>query len=182
MTVAYFLRVFPDPYEPWLYDQLGALVDRGHEVHIYALSRGSEESLGRIMTRFNLPAPAITFATGGGRFTSSLQTVGRLASLSVRRPRTALAIVRSREVGDSSLKTRMAHSLRRYWHRRSDYSVIYASPAEMAMNALPMVRATNARFVVGFQGHDLFRHPESAYRRLLRRADVALHSASDDSA
>lgn len=178
MKVAYFLLRFPDPYEPWMYDQMKVLLTRGHEVHIYSRYRGSTASLHRVVACFDLlQRSEALLAADADHAPLRLRTLAQLAALFLRRPSTAAAILLSKG-GSRSLKTQMALSFRRYWECRSEYAAIYASPGDIAIDVLPMVQGTKARLIVGFQGHDLFRHSADSYRAVLDRADLAIAVSS----
>jgi len=178
MRVAFLVRHFPALSETFVLSQMTGLIDRGHEVDVFAES--PREALSHPdVARYGLASrahywPAIPAAT----LPRWLKGVTLLLREASRRPRVLPVMLNVAAYGRQSLNMRLAYAAWPARHgRRYDILQCHFGPLGIQGMALREMGALAGRLVTAFHGYDLSRLVRGGgrrYTRLFERGDLFL--------
>lgn len=180
MRIAFILHSFPRLSETFILNQITGLIDRGHDVDIYATSRTFDHTIHPDVDRYHLLDKAHYCA--GSDHNAILRVAKRSAILTARGCRRPLVMLRALRllplggVGASLALVSMAASLRR--HGRYDILHCHFGPNGLLGAHLKDVGATQGKLVTTFYGYDcstfVRNHGPHIYNRLFSRSDLIL--------
>jgi colanic acid/amylovoran biosynthesis glycosyltransferase len=178
MRVAYFVRVFPKLSETFVLNQITGVIDRGHDVSIFAFDRdesgASHPSIARHQllkkTRYLSPHSA-----AGRMFTRSLWEL--IGGLTQRTPRLIHALLKP-GMGYRWLNPTVFYSALPFL-RGPIHDIAHFQFGYVAMPLLPLIRhrVIQGRIVVSLRGNDLFkvlRGNAQASTAMIRSVDLFL--------
>lgn len=178
MRIAFLVDQFPAVSETFILHQLTGLIDRGHEVDIFASRRGDGAVVHEAVATYGLFSRTLchTFPETDGLVRKAqclLQSRKQISDLLRKRPKLLLA---PRATFSPSLwrKSQLLNGTRR------DYDVIHChfGPNGTLAVLLRELDILQGRVVTAFHGYDLSlylrRHGRSVYRRLFQSGDLFL--------
>lgn len=176
MRIAFVVGGFPRISETWILAQVTALLDRGHEVEIYARRASGESAVHADVTDYDLMRRSHCFnipATRSGRL---MRAAGVLARNLPRRPGTLLRCLNLPRYGSFYAILNNVMFVEPFLSQRYDAVLCHFGGNGMDFIALKDV-FPNTRFVTMFHGNDYFigdeKGPE-AFALLKRLGDAFL--------
>jgi colanic acid/amylovoran biosynthesis glycosyltransferase len=182
MRVLFVVGQFPAVSETFILGQATGLIDRGHELDIYAIAATRAVDgiahddvfrYGLAKRAFYLPGPH------KGRLPRVLRGASLAVETAMRRPRTLLAWARARQRG-AAVGTGQCLSRALPLIRRRRYDIVHCQFGTVAIPLLPLrsIGVADAPLVVSFRGYDISRfvreHGAAGYREVFAAADLFL--------
>ncbi len=180
MRIAFFLNEFPALSQPFILNQITGMIDRGHEVDIYAAQRFPTDKCHPQIASYGLLAKTRFFSDVPASYLERLlKAIGLTLSRGVwRRPGLVLRAMAVSNDGRTGLNMRLL-----YWALaladRGPYDVIHCQFGTLGPRALKLkeLRATNGRIITSFRGYDVNRvlaDTPSYYDQLFRNGSLFL--------
>ena len=179
MKLAYIVSEFPSLSETFILSQITSLLERGHEVDIYATRRGDAAARHPDVERYRLLARTRyhpDFSTVNGRARRLVRAAGIIGRMCLRRPsavRRWLGVLR-RDGAYRALN--LLFTADPFWRRDYDTIVTHFGPNGNAW--LWLKDWTRAKYACAFYGYDVSsyvrKHGSAVYRELFRRGDLFL--------
>ncbi len=181
MRVLFVVGQFPVVSETFILNQATGLIDRGHELDIYAIAttravdgiaHDDVQRYAMLKRAFYLPGPR-------GRLPRVLRGAGLAVETTIRRPRTLLAWARSGHRGTAA-GTWQCLNRALPLIRRRHYDIVHCQFGTVAIPLLPLrsIGVADAPLVVSFRGYDISRFVReqgaAAYREVFAVADLFL--------
>lgn len=180
LKIAYFVNKFPLISETFILEQITAMIDRGHDVQIFATGRPDSHLKHSAVDQYSLldrttflepmprsPITRIRLAIG---ITSTAIKAGRVAVVL-----RALNVVRFRRAAlDLSLLLRTAPYI-----GRPGFDILHCQFGDVAVSLLPLIKigVLSGRLVTSFRGWDATQYPAlypGRYRDLFSLGDAFL--------
>lgn len=177
MKIAFFIDVFPRLSNTFILNQITGLLERGHEVDIFARSIGDFDHAHAEVARYRLRERMRHIPVPPGRIRRFTKAFTLLAERRAWHPLVVDAL-NVRRYGKDALTLVQLYTVLSFLARR-DYDVVHCQFAKLAPLLLPLRDAgvLSARLVTSFRGADLtrqlLRHPR-IYERLFEVGDLFL--------
>jgi len=178
MRIAFFLNAFPLPSETFILNQMTGLIDRGHEVDIYAFKRGDLSNVHADVHRYRLlERVRYMHKLPENYFLRLVKAVGLLA----RNPKLLMRrnlwnSVNFVSHGVQAISLRLLYAVLSLGGTIS-YDIVHCQFGTLGLAALPMVRAgiLSGKLVTSFRGYDLQKaNTDHLYDELFIEGDLFL--------
>ena len=180
MRIAFFLNEFPALSQPFVLNQITGMIDRGHDVDIYALSRMELEKQQPQISSHDLLGRARFFSDMPAGY---LKRVGIAVGLIFKRdlwrhPVLLLTALLTSESGRSGLGMRFLYRVLALADRDA-YDIIHCQFGTLGPLALKLARfgVTGGKIVTSFRGYDITKFLATRpgyYEELFRYGDCFL--------
>lgn len=157
MRVAFFVRAFPALSETFILDQVTGLLDRDHEVAVFAWQRPREEPVHGPVAEYGLRDRTV-YLDGVDRAGAHLSDLAGLAALGLRAPR-ALRHLRRGRAERFGGRLGLARRLVRLRRGGSGFDVIHAHFGDIGLRSRFARLLWEVPFLVSFYGADCGRVP-----------------------
>jgi colanic acid/amylovoran biosynthesis glycosyltransferase len=178
VRIAFLLPDFPRLSETFVLSQLQGLLERGHDVVVYARRPppdvADEDARRRYATRVREQPPIAT-----GRWKRTMRGLALTVRHAPRHPRLVASALDPTRFGRYALSFGLLHAAVPFFDRPS-YDVIHChfGPAAVYGVMLRAMGAIRGPLIASFYGHDVTRYPhergDGVYRRLFAQADLVL--------
>lgn len=179
MRIAVLLSEFPNLSETFVLDQITGLVERGHELDIYADRCGNMSAVHADIERYRLLERTNYWGVSRSPLRRAIKGAGLLVSTGLRMPCVALRSVSRRRYGPPAAALVVLHAAARLTSKRS-YDVVHChfGPTGLVGTALRDLGRIEGRIATSFYGYDLTsyprRHGREVFAPLLARGDLFL--------
>lgn len=177
LQIAFYTDVFPRISNTFVLNQIVGLLDRGHDVHVYARSPGDGRHTHEHVQNYGLDARMRHIPIPHGRASRLVEAARRLSRPATWRRATLQAFDVRRFGHDATSLVQLYSTLSFLDH--PSYDIVHAQFGTLGPSLLPLVRTgvLRAPLVVSFRGADvtsaLVRRP-GLYDELVREADLFL--------
>jgi colanic acid/amylovoran biosynthesis glycosyltransferase len=158
MKIAFFLNEFPALSQPFVLNQITGMIDRGHEVDIYAMSRFEAEKRHPQIESYGLLEKTRFFSDVPARYRDRLRkAVGLILSRGLwRRPGLMVRSILAVKNGRMGINLRLLHRVLALADR-GRYDVIHCQFGTLGPLALELkeLGATDGAVVTSFRGYDI---------------------------
>jgi len=179
MKVAFLLSEFPNLSETFVLDQIIGMVERGHEVDIYADRRGNMAAVHADIEQHRLVERTCYWGVSPSLARRAVTGAGLFAAAALRSPGAALRSISRRQYGVPAAALVVLHAAARLTEKRS-YDIIHChfGPTGLVGAALRDLGRIDGRIVTSFYGYDLTSYPlrfgNDAFAPLFARGDLFL--------
>lgn len=179
LRIAFFLHQFPVVSETFILDQITGLLDRGHEVDIYAREAGAVATLGEDLQPYRLLDRTRYHAPPASRWRRAAAAGRLLATRFRRRPAAAVAALNPLRYGVEAVSLSRLFLHGTFVDRRP-YDVVHChfGPIGRLVDQLRGQRLIRGALITTFHGFDATRaldeHGGAYYRSLFARGDLFL--------
>jgi len=180
MRIAFFLNEFPALSQPFVLNQITGMIDRGHDVDIYALSRLELEKQHPQISSYNLLGRARFFSDmPAGYLKRVVIGVGLIFKRGLwRHPGLLLEALLTSENGRSGLSMRFLYRALTLVDR-GPYDIIHCQFGTLGPLALKLKQlgATDGKIVTSFRGFDITKFLATRpdyYKELFQKGDLFL--------
>ncbi len=178
MKIAFFVSYFPALSITFILDQIVGLIDRGHDVYIFADRDGGDEKVHRSVSEYDLLNRTCYFGVPAKRWARAIASSRLLASAAFRPARLARTIL-ARDRGPLSARMRLLFASSALGMcRRFDVVHCHFGPNGALAISLRDMGFLQGPVVTTFHGYDVTRHVRRfgsrVYRRLFERGDLFL--------
>lgn len=184
MKIAFFLRKFPNLSQTFVLNQITGLIDRGHEVHIYAQKKGEYEVQHSCVDDYKLLEKAYFYGApnviDGGRVRETLGLVFTVCAMTIRRPNLVLSLVRQNKMAQDVPFLQKMLLIELLGSEPNRYDVVHChfGPNGNLGALLKKIGAIKAKLVTTFHGFDLSKyllsHGNGVYEGLFEIGDLFL--------
>ena len=94
MRIGFCVWRFPNVVEPYVLDEMGGMIEAGHEVVIYAFARSGSGPEHDHVRKYRLLERCRFAESAPGRATRAMIAVGRVGLVGISQPRRAMAVLR----------------------------------------------------------------------------------------
>lgn len=184
MRVAFIVNKFPALSETFILNQVTGLIDRGHEVDIFADSPRSEEKVHEDIARYQLRERTFYYnryrntpANKGARLVGATQTVARHIRQHPAAVMQSLNVVR---FGKEAASLRMLYHITPFLEH-GPYDIIHAhfGTSGLLAASLQQTGALQGKLITTFYGHDISsyvqEHGPTVYADVFRRSERSIH-------
>lgn len=175
MRVAFIVDGFPRFSETFILNQIVGLLDRGHDVRIFAAELGGDSHLHPEYRRYNLPARAVSFGIPDNlllRFTGAARLILRHAVSHPAAVAGSLNVIRH---GRHALNLRLIHWLAPFLDERFDIIHCHFGPNGV-IGVLLRQLGVPGKIITSFHGYDVGeiprRYGRDVYGRLFAEGDL----------
>ena len=178
MRIAYFLYEFPLLSETFILNQITGMIDRGHDVDIYANHRSKLDKHHPQIASYNLLSKTrFFFDIPDGFLKRWIKVIGLIRGI-WRRPELVFRITTLFGEGRQNLNLRFMYAILAIADR-GNYDVIHCQFGTLGPLALTLKRlhATDGKIVTSFRGYDIsraIRNDPSIYNKLFQEGDLFL--------
>lgn len=182
MRIAFVIKTFPELSETFILNQITGLIDRGHEVDIFAGQRGDAGEMQPDIRRYRLmERTRFTVPHAKSRLKRSVGALKLAVSHVPENPRAVLGSLNVLAYGRRAASFRLLHEIVPFLPRR-DYDIIQCHYGMLGTHAALMkkVGVLTGRIVVMFHGFDIRQGREQGpgmYREIMGR-DIHVLSIS----
>jgi len=180
MRIAYFLNEFPSLSQTFVFNQITGMIDRGHEIDIYARRRFETKQRHVQIERYGLLEKArYIFDVPNGYFKRLITAVGLIVTRGLwKKPRLLLDALMSGESFRDLLKMKFLYSVLAVADR-GRYDIIHCQFGTLGPLALKLknIGAIEGEIVTSFRGYDITRRSENQtafYKALFRNGAMFL--------
>ena len=181
MRIAFFVPIFPVTSETFILRQITGMIDRGHEVDIYARARAKEQPVQAAVDRYGLLARTRFADAVPERRARRAIGAARLlmASQGWRRPGVVLRALDVRRYGRAAASLSLLYAALPLV-RRQPYGVLHCQfgPEGPPVLALRQIGALTGKLVTSFRGYDAPPRPTpdcpGPYGELFKEGDLFL--------
>jgi len=185
VKIAFLLSAFPCLSETFILNQITGMIDRGHEVDIYAYAPRNEPFAHGDIERYGLPGRTVYFHHGSGGFVRPAAVIPRfvralflLAANLRTRPGCLLKSLNIIRYGKEAATLGLLFKTFAFLKRRYDVIYCHFGSKGMIGAMLKDIGAVDAKLVTSFHGADMSRalkqHGREIYRLLFARGDLFL--------
>ncbi len=186
MKIAFLVGTFPKLSETFVLNQITGLIDRGHQVDIFADAPGNESVVHEDFNKYGLSSRTFYFSYGTGnlamprsRLLRVLKSVGLLAGNFHKRPGCLLKSLNVFKYGKEAISLGLLYKAVAFLNKAS-YDIIFchfgANGIVGAM--LKDVGAVDGRLITAFHGADMSRsvkeNGDDLYKHLFLKGDLFL--------
>lgn len=178
MRIAYIIGCFPSLSETFVLDQITGLIDRGHEVDIYAQITGDVCESHEQVEKYNLLAKTRYVESVPrkwlSRFAGAMQVV---ATRIWTRPRCVLRCLNCFRFGRRALSMRMLYMAMPYLGAKP-YDIIHChfGPNGEYAQKLRKLGAIKGKIITTFHAYDIYKYPHQSgngvYKQLFAEGDL----------
>lgn len=179
MKIAFIVAQFPVGSETFILNQIVGLLDRGHQVDIYASDRGNLTKVPPLVTKYNLLDRVYYFHPVPNNFLwRILRGIVLLLNLAIRDPGKALKAINVFKYGQEALSLWLLYSAIPGF--KATYDVIHCQFGYEGFRSMAFqtMNDPSAKSIVAFRGYDLSGFlkikGKGVYRQLFTRADLFL--------
>jgi colanic acid/amylovoran biosynthesis glycosyltransferase len=158
MRIAFFLDKFPAPSQPFILNQIIGMIDRGHDVDIYATHRFQGSMMHPQVLAYGLLEKARFFSDMPTRYLDRLILIVKLICVRGlwRRPLLILRSLLTSSNGQSGLNLRLLYRALTVTDR-APYDIIHCQFGKLGPMALELrqLKAISGRIVTSIRGYDI---------------------------
>ncbi len=181
LRIAYLIPVFPELANTFVLNDITGMIDKGHEVDLYAPAVGDYAAAHADVARYRLRERVRHLPVPAGRVQRVLGLAKAFARVEGRHPAVLSAL--DPRGGRSALSLVPAYTALSFV-RQAPYDILHVQFGNLGPGAVKLLarRATGGALVTSFRGADATKHlpaDPAAFRALFRRGDLFL-PVSDD--
>jgi colanic acid/amylovoran biosynthesis glycosyltransferase len=183
MKIAFIVNQFPALSETFILNQVTGLLDRGHEVDIYACSPRNEPKVHADVVRYNLLKRTyyMTFSASmpKNKIYRLIKGAGRIAVDLPKKPAAVLNSLNPLKFGKDAASLRILFQITPFLDK-GPYDIVHChfGPIGQFGIILKDVGAVQGQIVTNFRGYDIFsyvkRNGEGIYSTLFEKGDLFL--------
>ncbi|GEM_PF-86932 len=177
MKIAFLIGTFPSISETFILSQITGLLDRGHQVDIYAGSRGSDQVTHPDVERYQLLVRTRyvgEYDVVRGQGARLARALAVLARVGIAHPGWVLRWVRQFSARGPYDALNLLFTLAPFW--TADYDIIHAHFGPIGSRFLFLKTWTRAKYLCSFYGYDMSsyvaKHGADVYRDLFASGDL----------
>lgn len=156
MNIAFFVNAFPKISETFILDQITGMLDRGHEIDIYARHPSGEERIHTEVGQYDLLSRTIYANPPDGKTQRLLSAASTVIKNVPSRPRRILESLRVGKYDRDALSLRLLHSAMSF--DDSNYDILYCHFGPNGnLGALLKRTGVSSPIVTAFHGFDVRR-------------------------
>ena len=182
MHIAFLLGRFPSLSETFILNQITALIDRGHEVDIYARKPGDGDKVHPDIDKYHLRDRVVYRNMPGNAVWRAIKAIGLAAGGSMRKPGAVFGALNFARHGREAASLKLLYWTAAFLIRGRKYDIVHAhfGPNGLLAVALRQIGAidSSTKIVTTFYGYDVHRYPrnhgQDVYRPLFDRGDLIL--------
>ncbi len=178
MKIAFVVGEFPNLSVTFVINQITALIDRGHDVYIYASMPGNTTTVHSAVETYRLLDRTIYWSTRRqSALVRAIRAAGALFAHPFTNPGGRLRVLNFFKYGRSALSLTLAYRVMGFLPERT-YDIIHCHFAPNALRALIArdVGILHGKLLTTFHGYDVntypAKHGKDIYRELFERGDL----------
>lgn len=152
MKIAFVVNGFPKVSETFIIDQITGLIDRGHEIEIFAREDPMEKQIHDAIKEYDLLSKTTYTNTPPNKVHRLFNAARLIATETIRQPHRVLESLRFRKYGRNSLSLRLLHSSVTFKEKGFDVLFCHFAP-NGNLGALLKQTGTDAKVVTMFHGY-----------------------------
>ncbi|MBE9129028.1 MULTISPECIES: glycosyltransferase [unclassified Coleofasciculus] len=180
MRIAFVVWSFPALSETFILNQITGLIDRGHEVNIYARDSGNSSKVHPNVEKYRLLDRTYYYGEiPKNRRLRLLKGVGLLWSNFYKNPLVLLRSLNVYKYGQSAFSLRLLYAIIPFLGRKP-YDIIHCQFGELGLNCMLFrsIGLSQAKLVTSFRGYDISeyvkRSGDEVYNQLFELGDFFL--------
>lgn len=181
MKIAFIVSVFPRLSETFILNQITGLLDRGHEVDIYAHSRGNDPTVHRDIIKYNLLTHTLYFdqTIPKNRFLRLIKAIGLILTHVHKKPLPVLRSLNVLKFGKEAASLNILYKIIPFLNKGT-YDIIHCQfgPNGKLGALLKDTGAIKSKVITTFHGYDISnyikQHGDDTYDYLFEKGDLFL--------